>query len=55
MDTKQQNRGGKREKAGNKKKYGEKTITIAFRVPISIVNDIKKTVKNILKSLENGI
>jgi len=55
MDTKQHNRGGKRENAGNKKKYGEKTTTIAFRVPISIVNDIKKTVKNILKSLENGI
>lgn len=42
-------RGGKREGAGAKPKYKEPTKTIAFRVPISKAEEIKKVVKAILK------
>jgi len=39
-------RGGTRKGAGAKPKYNEPTTTIAFRVPISKVADIKLLVKN---------
>lgn len=38
-------RGGSRKGAGAKPKYGEPTTTIAFRVPLSKVDEIKSLVK----------
>jgi hypothetical protein len=38
-------RGGTRKGAGAKPKYNETTTTIAFRVPISKVEEIKSLVK----------
>lgn len=38
--------GGKRKGCGNKPKYNEKTTTIAFRVPISKVDEVKQLIKN---------
>ena len=49
---KKTNRGGRRENAGRKKKYGEPTTTIAFRVPLSIVDEIKEYVKKRLQEIE---
>lgn len=43
MKTKS-NRGGKRPLSGAKKKYNEETTTIAFRVPVSKVNQLKDMV-----------
>ena len=37
--------GGTREGSGAKPKYNEKTTTIAFRVPISKVDEIKVLIK----------
>lgn len=36
--------GGKRPGAGAKLKYGEPTTTVAFRVPVSKVDDVKASV-----------
>lgn len=41
--------GGKRLNAGAKKKYGEHTETVSFRVPESKVTDVKEAVKTMLK------
>ena len=38
--------GGARQGSGAKPKYSEKTTTIAFRVPISKVDEVKKIIKN---------
>ena len=38
--------GGARQGSGNKPKYNEKTTTIAFRVPISKVEEVKVFIKN---------
>jgi nitrogen regulatory protein PII-like uncharacterized protein len=38
-------KGGKRTGSGNKPKYGEKTVTIAFRVPESKKAEIKEMVQ----------
>lgn len=38
--------------AGRKKKYGEPTTTIAFRVPLSIVGKIKDFVNTERKKLQ---
>jgi predicted DNA binding CopG/RHH family protein len=45
-------KGGKRLFSGAKPKYGEKTKTIAFRVPESKINDIKQLVVLKLKEYE---
>jgi len=37
--------GGARVGSGNKPKYSEKTTTIAFRVPISKVDEVKVLIK----------
>lgn len=37
--------GGKRPNAGRKNKYNEPTKTIAFRLPISLIEPITKYVK----------
>ena len=42
--------GGTRKGAGRKPKYDEPTVTISFRVPLSLVDKIKAYVKRLLKS-----
>jgi hypothetical protein len=37
-------RGGKRPFSGAKQKYGEQTKTIAFRCPVSKVDELKKVI-----------
>ena len=44
--TKKENRGGKRINAGSKKKYNEETKTVAFRCPLSKVDELKLVVKS---------
>lgn len=39
-------KGGKRKGAGAKKKYNEKTKTVAFRCPLSKVDELKLVVKS---------
>ena len=41
-------RGGSRKGSGAKPKYGEKTKTIAFRVPMSKIEHVKNTIKTLL-------
>lgn len=41
-------KGGKRLFSGAKPKYGEKTKTIAFRVPISKIEHVKSLLKTLL-------
>ena len=50
FDTKEEKRGGKRERAGAKPKYTEPTKTIAFRVPISKIDEVKEVIKSLLLS-----
>lgn len=50
-----QTRGGTRSNAGAKPKYNEKTTTIAFRVPMSKVDDIKALVADRLKLIKAGM
>lgn len=38
--------GGKRKGAGRKKKYAEPTTTVAFRVPVSKIAEIKSHLEN---------
>jgi hypothetical protein len=44
--------GGKRAGAGAKLKYGEKTKTVTFRLPVSKIEKFKELIKNELKKLE---
>ena len=46
MDNKKVKRGGKRKNAGAKPKYNEQTKTIAFRCPMSKVDELKLAVKS---------
>jgi hypothetical protein len=48
--TKQKNPnwGGSRSNAGRKKKYGETTKVLTFRVPISKLEDVKEAIRYIL-------
>ena len=50
MMMKKIKQGGKREGSGQKKKYGEDTVTIAFRVPKSKKDEIKNKVAKIIKT-----
>ena len=43
--------GGSRKGSGAKPKYGEKTKTIAFRVPMSKIEHVKNTIKTLLDGL----
>ena len=43
---KKQKRGGTRKNAGAKPKYNEETKTVAFRCPISKVDELKIIVKS---------
>jgi hypothetical protein len=45
-------RGGARPGSGQKKKYGEPTTTIAFRVPVSEKSNIQRMMKVALKRFE---
>lgn len=45
-------RGGKRPFSGAKPKYNEETKTVAFRVPVSKVEEIKTIVKSKFKEYE---
>jgi hypothetical protein len=47
--NKKENRGGQRKNAG-RKKSAHPTTTIAFRVPLSLVNEIKELVKQFVKT-----
>jgi len=49
---KTENRGGARKGSGAKPKYKEETKTIAFRVPISLIEQITKYVKRVLAKAE---
>ena len=42
---KKQTKGGTRKNAGAKPKYSEQTTTIAFRCPISKVDELKSIIK----------
>jgi hypothetical protein len=46
MEKLKQNRGGKRKNAGAKPKYSEQTKTVAFRCPMSKVDELKIVVKS---------
>jgi len=51
MRTKKETRGGKRPLSGAKKKYGEETTTVSFRVPISKADAVKILVNKFLKKI----
>ena len=55
MKHKKENRGGTRKGSGAKPKYNEKTTTIAFRVPISKVDEVKEIIKNKQTQWKNKI
>jgi len=46
MKTKKETRGGTRRNAGAKPKYNEQTKTVAFRCPMSKVDELKIVVKS---------
>lgn len=45
LNNKKETRGGTRKNAGAKPKYNEQTKTVAFRCPISKVDELKLVVK----------
>lgn len=49
-----ENRGGKRQNSGRKQKYGEPTETISFRVPVSMIKELKEYIKKKLEKLEDN-
>ena len=46
MKKKKETRGGTRKNAGAKPKYNEQTKTVAFRCPLSKVDELKTVVKS---------
>ena len=44
--------GGKRAGAGAKLKYGEKTKTVTFRLPVSKIAEIREMIKNELEKIK---
>ena len=44
--------GGKRKGSGRKSKYGEPSIRVTFRIPVSKYYEIKQIINNILKRYE---
>ena len=48
MKYKKETRGGTRQGSGAKPKYNEPTKTIAFRVPVSKIVEVKQAVKLML-------
>ena len=51
LGVKKKNRGGTRQGSGAKPKYNEKTKTVAFRCPLSKVDELKLIVKSYLMGL----
>jgi hypothetical protein len=49
---KKETRGGSRLNAGAKPKYFEPTKTMAFRIPISKIDEVKKIVRDFLAGCE---
>lgn len=47
--------GGHRKNAGRKRKYGEKTKVLTFRIPISKFDYIKEIIKYILEVKDNEV
>lgn len=47
--------GGKRANAGRRQKFGEKTDTIAFRVPISRKEEIKQKIASLLNTADHVV
>jgi hypothetical protein len=54
FNMKKENRGGKREGAGRKLKYGELSETITFRVPVSKKTEFRHYVTKKLKQYERN-
>lgn len=48
MKNKKEKRGGTRQGSGAKPKYNEQTKTVAFRCPVSKVDELKTIVKSSL-------
>lgn len=46
--------GGQRKNAGRKRKYGEKTKVLTFRIPVSKVDEIKGIIRYILDEKINS-
>ena len=55
LKVKKENREGTRKGSGAKPKYNEKTTTIAFRVPISKVDEVKVLIKQKQTQWKNKI
>ena len=53
QEVKKENRGGKREGAGPKFKYGEGTVNITLRVPITKKDEVKRLVYAYLQQYVN--
>lgn len=49
-DSHNPNWGGARKNAGRKKKYGEVTKVLTFRIPISKVEEVKNAIKYIVSN-----
>jgi hypothetical protein len=49
-DSRNPNWGGARKNAGRKKKYGEVTKVLTFRIPISKVEEVKSAIKYIVSN-----
>lgn len=54
MKTKKEKRGGTRKGSGAKPKYNEETRTVAFRCPLSKVDELKLIVKSKLSELSQN-
>lgn len=52
MKKKKETRGGTRQGSGAKPKYNEQTKTVAFRCPLSKVDELKLIVKSKLREYE---
>jgi hypothetical protein len=55
MKNKKETRGGTRQGSGAKPKYNEQTKTVAFRCPLSKVDELKLIVKSKLSEWSAGI
>jgi len=53
-DAQNPNWGGARKNAGRKKKYGEATKVLTFRIPISKVEEVKNAIKYIVSNGGNS-
>lgn len=54
MPTKKENRGGANRNQGRKLKYGEETIKVNYRVPVSFKHKLDKYVSDNLSKYEKA-